>query len=161
MKYRRLSQDELLELAPEFIRFLSSQAIPSDEWETLKLEKPQLANELIDVFSDMVFDNIIERIEYLELKTSKDFKTFWCEPDKINMFGILIEGQTDLTFQDHLAPEQIAQLLKESDAKVKVYRGEKSYKKERSQELFDWLEKGALISKDGAMYKTLEQLFHP
>ncbi len=81
MKFRRFNKEELLDLEKEFARFLASQAIPADEWEKIKAEKPQQANDLIDIFSDMVFEQILDKVEYLELKTPKDLKTIHCQPE--------------------------------------------------------------------------------
>ena len=158
MKYRRLSKEELFELENEFIRFLSSQAISSDEWKEIKENKPEVANDLIDIFSDMVFEGIIERVEYLELKTAKDYKTIFCETDKMTMLGLLIEGDSELDFTSNQSPASMMEQLQKSGAKLKMYQGQKAYSKTRNQELFEWMEKGALISKDGQMYKLLEGL---
>ena len=158
MKYRRLTNGELTELESEFVRFLSSQAIAGTEWEEIKSNKPEVAEDLINIFSDMVLDNIIDRIEYLELRSAKDYKTLHCTKDKMTMLGILIEGESELDFNQTESPQEMLRQLQQSNAKLKMYRGEKAYKVERNLELFGWLEKGAVISKDGNMYKTLKGL---
>ncbi len=158
MKYRRLRNSELADLEQDFVRFLSSQAITGDEWEKIKMESPLQADELIGVFSDMVFEQVLSKVEFLELKTPKDLKTFHCQPEKIVMLGLLVEGESPLDFTQGSSPEQMMQQLRLSGAKLKMYRGEKAYQKDRLQEIFEWMEKGALISKDGMMYKTLQGL---
>ena len=158
MKYRRLRTDELIELESEFTRFLASQAIPASEWESIKSNRPDQADELIDIFSDMVFEQILNKVEYLELKGAKDLKTIHCLPEKMVMLGILIEGNTSFNLTQDLSPEQMIQQIHLTGAKVKLYSAEKAYDKERPVEIFDWMERGALISKDGHLFKTLDAL---
>ena len=158
MRYRRLRNDELAELETEFVRFLASQAISSGEWEKIKRERPGQTNELIDIFSDMVFESVLDKVEYLELKTPKDIKTFHCGADKMVMIGLQIEGESTLDFTGNLSPQQMIQQLQLSGAKLQMYRGEKAYGENRLKAIFEWMEKGALISKDGMLYHTLLSL---
>ena len=158
MKYRRLTKEELVELEKEFTRFLASQAIPASEWEVLKSQKPNQANELMDIFSDMVFEQILQKVEYLEMKSPKDIKTIHCHENKMVMIGMLVEGNTSLNLTQNLSPEQMMQQLQLSGAKLKLFSAEKKYDKERNVEIFEWMEKGALISKDGMLFKTLSGL---
>ena len=96
MKYRRLTTEELAELETEFIRFLVSNTVTGDDWEKIKKEDPKKAEGLIEIFSDIVFDKTISKIEYLEMKTPKDLKIFRCNKDDIELMGLKIEGESDL-----------------------------------------------------------------
>lgn len=158
MKYRRLTKAELTQLEQEFIHFLASHSITAADWEKMKLEKTDKVEGLLDIFSDLVFDKTLKKVIYLERITPKDYRTFHCLDDKIMMIGILIEGASTLDFTQNISPPQMMAQLRDSDAQLKLYAGEKTYKKEREVELFELMENGALISKDGAMYKTLSQL---
>lgn len=158
MKYRRLTLEELAELEQDFIKFLAANGIPGPEWEKIKAEKPVKANEMIELFSDLIFDKTLEQIEYLEFKTPKDIKTFHCQPDKIIMNGLMIEGDTTIDFTQSQDPQEMSQLLAGSGAKVKLYTAQKAYHPNKKEELFKMMEGGALISKDGALFKTLESL---
>lgn len=159
MKFRRLDQEELSELEPEFIRFLAANTITGDDWEKLKVENLEKAEGLIDIFSDIVFEKILKKIEFLEIKTPSDLRTFHCEAEKIKMIGLKIEGESSVDFTKNQDPTQIMSLLRLSNAKLQLYKGEKTYSKEREVELFELMEQqGALISNDGHLYKTLAQL---
>lgn len=158
MKYRRLAVDELQELESEFVNFLAANTVTADDWEKLKTQKPDKAEQLLDIFSDIVFDKILETIRYLELKTPQDLRVFHCQEEKLEVLGLLIEGNTQFDFTQNLSPEQMLQQLQLSGASVKLYHAERTYRQERKQELFDLLQQGALISKDGNLYKTLESL---
>lgn len=158
MKYRRLNKEELLGLEKEFVQFLSSNTITADDWVKIKEEKPEQAEKLIEIFSDIVFDKILKKVEYLELKSAKNLRTFHCQAEKIYMIGILIEGASELDFTKEVPVPLMLQQLQTSDAALKMFKGEKNYAKNREEELFDLMQQGALISKDGVLYKTLAQL---
>ncbi|NND88198.1 MAG: hypothetical protein HKM28_03010, partial [Flavobacteriaceae bacterium] len=66
MKYRRLSKEQLNELHPEFINFLATQSITADEWSQIKEKQPEVAELEIDVFSDLVWEGVLQKAEYLE-----------------------------------------------------------------------------------------------
>ncbi len=158
MQFRRLRAEELEELQDEFIRFLAVQSITGPDWEQMKTADPQRAENLIDKFSDVVFTKVTHNVKYLELKRSRDIRTFHCQEDKILMNGILLEGESDLDLRQNIAPEQMLQLMRKSGAKLKMFSGEKTYQPSREEEIFKLMEQGALISKDGALYLALEEL---
>ena len=157
MKYRVLTTEELAELEKEFIRFLAVNGIPGPDWVKMKTTTPEKADGLIHAFSDMVFEKTLQNIEFLEIKTPEDYKTFHCLPDKIVLLGIRLEGDSDLNFTQNTPPAQMLDQLKRSGAKLFMYGAEKKYSKERNLELFEMMEKGCLISK-GDMFRTLERL---
>jgi hypothetical protein len=158
MKYRRLNESELKDLEQDFIRFLASNQITASDWEKLKGEETEKVNGLIELFSDQVFDKVFDKLEYLEFKTLNDIKTFHCQQDKIVMMGLFVEGNAQIDFSKNQGSNDIMEAVKASGAAVKIYTAEKTYKGDRNQELFKMMENGCLISKDGALYKTLFSL---
>jgi hypothetical protein len=158
MKYKKLHKDELEELEPEFIRFLAANTVTGDDWVKLKAEDPKKAEGLIEIFSDLVYDKIIEGIEYMEVKTPKDYKTFHCQKEKIYLLGLKVEGQTTFDFTKNEDPNEMMARIQNAGAKLQLYSAEKSYQPTREQELFRMLESGARISKGGEMYKMLAEL---
>jgi len=158
MKYRRLRNEELEELEKEFVTFLASNTVTGSDWENLKANDPEKAEQLIELFSDIVFDKILDQVEYLEHKTPKDLKTFYFGTDKIVMLGIKVDENAPVDFTRSDSPEQMSGQMIMSGSKMKMYRGEKPYQKDRKHEVFDLMESGALISKDGHMFKVLKGL---
>lgn len=158
MKYRRLDNDELRELEDSFVRFLASHQLTAEDWQRLKTDQPERVDTLIEQFSDLVFERVLNEIEYLEFKSPKDIQTFHCEPDRIQLLGIRVEGISTINFTDNEQPEIMLGQLLRSGAKLKMYQGEKPYKKERNLELFEMMESGCKISKDGALFKALQAL---
>jgi hypothetical protein len=66
MKYTRLTKEQFEELTQEFSTFLATQTIDKAEWDTIKAEKPEVAEQELDVFSDLVWEGVLTRAEYLE-----------------------------------------------------------------------------------------------
>jgi hypothetical protein len=66
MKYTRLTKEQFQELHPEFINFLATQSIDKAEWDKLKLEKPEVAEQELDVFSDLVWEGVLSRAVFME-----------------------------------------------------------------------------------------------
>jgi hypothetical protein len=159
MKYRRLRPDELAELEQSFIRFLAVNGYAAPDWEKILRERPAEADARIDEFSDLVFEKVIANVRYLELKRPKYLQCFACEPDKIRMVGLVVEGETalDLT-QEDLAPERMMQLLQLSGAKLQLVNAERAYRSSREAEVFELMENGALISQEGGLFHLLESL---
>lgn len=158
MKYRRLTEAELDEVEPQFIRFLASNQITADDWQKLKTESPDKVERLIEIFSDIVFDKVLEDVEFLEFKTPHDLKAFRFFEDKAVMNGMKVEGETEVDLTEQLNPQQLSQQLQLTGAKLKLYTAEKVYKESRKTEIFKLMEGGALISRSGTLFKSLEKM---
>lgn len=158
MKYRRLTNEELQELEKDFVRFLAANTITAEDWVRLKDKEPGKAEELIGVFSDIVFEKSLANAEYLEFKTPKDVKTFHFRMDRVVMNGLKVEGESRLDLTGSASVAEMVEEARRSDARLALYTAEKAYRKDREQEMFALLESGALISRDGLLFKTLEEL---
>ena len=66
MKYARLTKEQFDELHPEFANFLATQSIDKKEWDEIKINKPEVAEQELDVFSDLIWEGVLARAEYLE-----------------------------------------------------------------------------------------------
>lgn len=158
MKYRRLRNDELAELETEFVRFLAANSIPAKDWEKIKEHNPQRVNELLDKFSEVVYEKVIANVEFLEFRTPKDIKTFYCEADTIHLLGLSVHGESTLDFTKNPSRDELLEQFQNKAAKLQIYHAKKSYQPDRNTEIFRMMESGALIAKDGGMYKILKQL---
>ncbi|MEL6637500.1 MAG: DUF6495 family protein [Bacteroidota bacterium] len=157
MKYRRLRPDELTELEPQFVRFLASNTVTADDWQKLKTENREKAERLIDLFSDLVFAQTIEKIQFLQRRSPREIQCFACLPDKIQLRGLRVEGESPLDFTRNDSPSQMLEQLAQSGAELQLYRAEKAYQPSRDRELFTMLESGCLIA-NGDVYRTLDGL---
>lgn len=156
MKFRRLNSEELQELEKEFIQFLVTHSITAPDWVKLKEEEPEKAEGLLDLFSDIVFEKVVQNVNYLEYRTPDDIKTFHCLEGKIVLNGLRMEGQAPIDLTTDLPPAQMFQELQKADVKLQIYTAEKTYKPDRSAELFRMLEGGAKISREGQLFLAIE-----
>ncbi len=158
-KFRRLRRDELEEVKPQFIKFLSVNGIDAPNWVRIKAEDPRRADALILQFSQIVFSGVIERVEYLIQRKPNDLRTYRTGPEKIEMRGILISGETTVDLTDtEIAPEEIFARLRDDGARPKLYHAERAYLPiGRDQDIFLRMEEGALID-NGDLFQLLDGL---
>ena len=154
MKYKRLTPEELQVLEPDFINFLASMQITGPDWEKMKKEENDKANELIDVFSDVVYDKVLSKINDLEYRDAKTLNIFHFAADKIQLVGLRVKenSQLDLTSENVLA-----QWSESNNASVNIVRSEKSYDKEKQVKVFGLLQTGCLIT-DEKLFAILNSI---
>ena len=54
-----LTKEQFEALNQEFINFLATQSITADEWKEIKEQKPEVAEEELDIFSDLVWEGVL------------------------------------------------------------------------------------------------------
>jgi hypothetical protein len=158
MKFERLPENELKKLEKEFVQFLVSNTVTADDWVKLKTNEPKKAEELINMFSDIVYEKVMQKVEFLEFRTPLDLKTFRCNDEEIIMMGIEVDPTLglDLRKQDDL--KKMAQLDNKLIDKIKVYSASKAYKPNRSEEIFRMM-KGGAQKTNSTMFLLLENLY--
>lgn len=155
MKYRQLTKEQLESLHQEFAQFLASQEIDVNEWTKIKEENPKLVEEELNLFSDMVWEDVLNRIKYIEHFSPKTINLFHCKKDEISR--IVIQTSKEIDF---LTQEGYEWLLKNpNDESVDLFTGNKSYDKERNQELFSLIEQGGTIAK-GELFSYFQRLIN-
>jgi hypothetical protein len=156
MKYRRLTLEELNDMETEFVRFLVSNTVTADDWEKIKKENPERAEGLIEIFSDIVFDKVLEKVKYIEHRSRYDIKTFRCLEDKIELLGLKVSSVAGIDFTQSQTLENMLAYLKYAPAgSVQMYSAEKAYKDNNpKKEIFSMLENGGAIS-DGKIFEAL------
>jgi len=153
MKYRQLTKEQFESLHQEFAQFLATQKIDVAEWKSIKENKPELAEEELNLFSDMVWEDVLNKVEYLEhfSKTSVNF--FKCEKEAIYRIVVQIDKDIDL-----LTEEGYKWLLQNpKDDAIDYLKGSKQYTSERNEEIFQLIEKGSQISR-GELYEYFNRL---
>lgn len=149
-KYRALTQDELGGLEKEFVDYLIVNGITADDWVKIKDEEKDKAEDIIVLFSDVVFEGVMRKVKFLEFREKSDLKAFQCLEEKIILVGMMSENrEVDFTENEYL--ETAAQ---NPPGGVKVYTTEKPYSKVRELELFEMIQAGCSIS-DGRVFKAL------
>ncbi|MBV6645873.1 MAG: hypothetical protein KI790_10510 [Cyclobacteriaceae bacterium] len=146
MKYRRLTTDELEALEKEFVEYLVVNGITADEWERLKEEENDKAEQILELFSDVVFEGIMRKVQFLEYRSVREIRTFQCLPDKLIYAGLVAKEGSEVDFT------QSKEINKTQD--ISIQTSEKPYHKERELELFEMTNQGCEIS-DGTWFKKI------
>lgn len=154
MKYRRLSKEQFEELRKEFINFLATQSITVSEWKLLKEKKPEVAEAELDVFSDLVWEGVLENVTFLENIAPKHMYLFCVKEKSIVLIGLKVSKETvDLTIEGGFS--WLRDNLMSSE--VEIFDAEKQINGDKKLQIFELIEKGAHITK-GELFKYFEQL---
>ncbi|WP_405202014.1 DUF6495 family protein [Dokdonia sp. LLG6352-1] len=153
MKYARLTKEQLEELHPEFINFLATQSITADEWATIKEKQPLVAEEEIDVFSDLVWEGVLTKAQYLEHISPNQMHLFFLRENNMALIAIKINKENiDITTAEGYG------WLKENlgDDDVVFMSASKDYSEDRNADKFKLIREGAVITR-GDLYKWFER----
>ncbi len=154
MKYQRLTKEQLEELHTEFINFLATQSITAEEWNEIKTNKPEVAEEEIDVFSDLVWEKVLNNAQYLEHFSKDQIHLFELKEDQMNLIAIKINNETiDVTTNDGY--DWLRDNLLNDE--VVFYNASKEYGDNKNLDKFKLLQQGANITK-GELYHYFEKI---
>jgi histone acetyltransferase (RNA polymerase elongator complex component) len=151
MKYQLLTKEQFEELHVEFASFLASQQIDKKQWEEIKEKNPEAAGEEMEIFSDLIWERVLENVSYLEHYSEKSLNLFKCNDENIERIVVKVEKEKfnflekdDFNwFMDHT-----------NDASVTFLRGKKVYSSAKNTEIFDLIRKGSIISK-GELFEAV------
>ena len=154
MKYRRLTKEQLEELHTEFINFLAAQSITAEEWAKIKREKPETAEQELDVFSDLIWEGVLSRVAYLENISPEHLHLFYCAEKEMKLISVRVHNpEADLTTQEGF---DWFKKNWQSDY-VEYLTASKAYSQDPSLDKFGLIEQGAVITK-GALYQWFEEI---
>ena len=144
MKYRQLTKEQFEELHKEFAKFLATQQIDASEWKDIKQSKPKVAEEEMNLFSDMVWEGVLTKVNYLEHLSKNTINLFKCNAESIQRIVVTISNPNF----DFLNDTDYQWFLNNpKDDTIEYFKGQKNYTGERNSEIFDLIEKGSAISK--------------
>ncbi|MGB5316784.1 MAG: DUF6495 family protein [Robiginitalea sp.] len=154
MKYTRLTREQLEELHPEFINFLATQSITAAEWESIKKEKPETAEQELDVFSDLIWEGVLSRVTFLENISTMHMHLFHCGAKEMKLISVRVHNpdidlRTDVGFGWFKKNWQ-------SDF-VEYLTASKAYTEDPNKDKFQLIEQGAQITK-GALFEWFEKI---
>ena len=153
-KFRALTFEELESMEKEFIDFLVLNGITGDDWEKLKIEKPENAEGICDAFSDVVFTKILKNCRYIESHSPQYLVSIFCDEKEMHLQGLEAPKDSTIDFTD---PEQFKKMKTTPPAGIKRIKSNKKYSEEREMEIWQMLQSGFFIS-DQKLYMTLFSL---
>lgn len=155
MKYSRLTKEQFEELHQEFINFLATQSVTADEWNNLKVNKPEMAEMELDVFSDLIWEGALNKAEYLEHISAKHMYLFYLGKKKMQVIVVNVKNDIDITttegynwLRDNLMDES-----------VEFLQADKPYSADKNLDKFKMIEQGAVITK-GDLLKYFNKLIN-
>jgi hypothetical protein len=154
MKYTRLTKEQFEELHQEFSNFLATQSIDKAEWDTIKVEKPEVAEQELDVFSDLIWEGVLSKAEYLEHFSKNHiflFQAFDTYVQSIVLKSLVSE--TDFLTNDGL--QWLSDNMFTENIEMKV--GKKVFTEERNTSIFALIQQGAFLS-DGQLFKQINSI---
>ena len=154
MKYTRLTKEQLEELHPEFITFLATQTIDKKEWDDLKTNKPEIALQEIDVFSDLIWDKAITNVRFIDHFSKNHIFLFKCHDELLESL-IIQTSNEEIDFFTTEGLEWLGNNLF-TDV-VTIQTGKKEVTENRNEEVFKIIQNGGIISK-GELYIKLTAL---
>ena len=152
MKYARLSKEQFESLNEKFALFLAAQSIDKIQWDQIKSQNPSLTEELLDLFSDIVWDQSLDKIIYLENRSDHHLFLFKCENARIDLILIKLKEDCPSLMQKDYKYWLAGHL---SDPRVTIFESSRSFPEDFKGEKFKLMNKGATISQ-GEIYEDLK-----
>ena len=153
MKYSRLTKEQFEELHKEFINFLATQSITAEEWADIKANKPEVAEQELDVFSDLVWEGVLGKVAYLEHISPQQIHLFHFTEEHMELIAIHLKNAIDLTTRDGF------NWLRENlmDDEVEFLNAKKDYTEDKALDKFKLIQQGGVITK-GELYNYFDKL---
>ena len=151
MKYTQLTKEQFEELHEEFALFLAAQSIDVKEWDTIKKDKPELADKELNAFSDFVWEKVLDKAEYLEHFSKDTLNLFKCSENDMQRIVVKVKKE-DVNLLDEKYFNWF--LDNSKDESIAYLKGKKAYTKERNREVFDLIQQGAVVSK-GELFEAI------
>ncbi len=155
MKYARLTKEQFETLHQEFINFLATQSITANEWKNLKQNKPELAEAELDVFSDLIWEGVLNQASYLEHISAQHMYLFHLDKENMHAIVLNVKNNVDITttegynwLRDNLMDEA-----------VEFFQADKEYTDDKNLDKFKMIQQGAVITK-GELYNYFDKLIN-
>lgn len=154
-KYRPLTDNELTELRDEFVDYLVVNGIDAQSWGRIKDEEPEKARKIIELFSDVVFEKVLRKTDYIYMSSGSVIYAFHYDSQEASMFvaSFDTEEHQNLTVDD-LSLDSIKNLGMPQSLSFQS----KPYNVTREEELFKMLSSGCLPAK-ADVYTYLQSLY--
>ncbi|MDA6069596.1 DUF6495 family protein [Flavobacterium sp. AC] len=154
MKYARLTKEQFDELHAEFANFLATQTIDKAEWDSLKINKPEVAEQELDVFSDLIWEGVLSRAEFLEHFSKNHIFLFKCfEKDVQSIVLKSVVPETDFLTKEGL--QWLSDNMFTENIEMKV--GKKVFTEDRNASIFELIQQGAFLS-DGQLFTQINTI---
>jgi len=155
MKYRLLNKEEMEIFDQDFKHFLIANGVSNEEWVELNQKNISKATQLVELFSDTIFQKVYEKIQFIEFRSTESCIVFNCLPDSIELISINRKSdQIDLS-----TPDSIHEALTKNSSEINYFKSSKKYNTLRELEIHQMIENGCFNSSED-FWNSLTQLFN-
>ncbi|MBK0369019.1 DUF6495 family protein [Flavobacterium agrisoli] len=151
MKYARLTKEQFDELHNEFATFLASQSIDKTEWDAIKENKPEVAEQELDVFSDLIWEGVLSRAKFLEHFSKTHIFLFECFDTEIKSI-ILKTLNPEIDFMTKEGLQWLGDNMFTDNIEMKI--GKKVFTEDRNESIFQLIKQGAFLT-DGQLFTQI------
>jgi len=154
MKYSRLTKEQFEELHQEFINFLATQTITAEEWKKIKKDKPETAEEELDLFSDLVWEGVLNNATYLENIAPQQLFLFKIKEREMTLIVVKTTNKdVDITTAEGY------QWLQNNFVgdEVEFFTSSKLFSEDKNKDIFSLIQQGAVITK-GDLYDFFDKI---
>lgn len=156
MKYAKLTKEQFEALHKEFINFLATQSITAEEWADIKTNKPEVAEQELEVFSDLVWEGVLLKVNYIEHISPQQMHLFHLKENEMALIAIKIKNEAaDLTTTEGF--DWFRNNLLSND--VELLTAKKAYTADKALDKFKLIQQGGVITK-GDLYNYFENLLN-
>ena len=156
MKYARLTKEQLEELNEEFANFLASQQIDKNEWDQLKIDKPEIAEQELDVFSDLVWEGVLKTAHYIEHFSKNHLFLFHFNETEIDTI-VLNTNNSSVDFLQKEGLQWLSDHILSDEVEIRF--GDKTFGTDRNAELFEIIQQGGILSQ-GELYQQVKTIIN-
>lgn len=139
----------------DFKHFLIANGVSNEEWVELNQKNISKATQLVELFSDTIFQKVYEKIQFIEFRSAESCIVFNCLPDSIELISINRKSdQIDLS-----TPDSIHEALTKNSSEINYFKSSKKYNTLRELEIHQMIENGCFNSSED-FWNSLTQLFN-
>lgn len=151
MKFSLLTKEQFEALHQDFAKYLAAQQIDAKDWEAIKTNKPQKAQEALELFSDLVWTDVLSKTKYIEHTSPNELNLFNCGPLAMHRLVVKVAKSGFDFYKD----ADYQWFLKHpNDKTVSYFQAQKKYDQARAMAIFELIKKGGVISQ-GELYRSL------
>lgn len=127
---------------------MATQSIDKGEWDNIKAQQPEVAEQELDVFSDLIWEGVLTGAHYLEHFSKNFIFLFHCQEKLVKTIVLKsLVPETDFMTKEGL--QWLSDNMFTETVEIKL--GQKEYDKDRNDAIFELIQQGAILS-DGQLY---------
>ena len=130
---------------------MATQKIDKKEWDQIKTSLPEIAEQELDIFSDLIWEKVLKNTNYLEHFSKNHIFLFHCQ--ELELRSIILRANDDeVDFLKKTGLQWLSDNMFTDN--VELIMGKKKYNNERALSIFQLICQGAILS-DGQLYNQV------